>query len=149
MKTAFMSNRIRKCFFLVAIGFCGVILLLSVQKSPVPVQQKHWEAPKGADTLRNPLICNVTIASKGKILYDKNCIPCHGAKGKGDGVAGVALNPRPQDLTSDIVQKQTDGAIFWKITNGKSPMASYKSTLTNEQRWQLVNYIRQLKSAAK
>jgi cytochrome c553 len=147
MKIIFMSNRIRKGSFLVAIGFCGAILLLSVQKSPV--QQKHWEAPKGADTLRNPLICNITIAAKGKIIFDKNCVSCHGAKGKGDGVAGVALNPRPQDLTSEIVQKQTDGAIFWKITTGKSPMASYKSTFTNEQRWQLVNYIRQLKSASK
>jgi len=43
------------------------------------------------------------------------------------------------------VQNQSDGAIYWKITNGNPPMASYKETLTEEQRWQLVNYIRELK----
>ncbi len=36
---------------------------------------------------------------KGKTLYGKYCVSCHGASGKGDGPAGAALNPRPRDLT--------------------------------------------------
>lgn len=133
-------------FFITALLIGTVIL--SALKTPV-IQQKKWEAPKGADTLKNPFCNNTVAAAKGKILFDKTCAICHGAKGKGDGVAGVSLNPRPQDLSSSLVQKQTDGAIYWKITTGRPPMASYKSTLTKEQQWQLVNYIRQLKSETK
>ena len=82
---------------------------------------------------------------KGKKLYNQMCAVCHGAKGKGDGVAGAALNPKPTNFTSASVQAQTDGAIFWKITEGRSPMASYKTILKEEQRWQLVNYLRTFK----
>ena len=39
---------------------------------------------------------------------------------------------------------QTDGNLFWKITNGKAPMASYEELLTDNQRWKVVNYIREL-----
>jgi len=73
------------------------------------------------------------------------CAICHGKKGKGDGVAGMALKPRPADFTKDVIQKQTDGAIYWKLTEGKAPMAAYKETLSEEQRWQLVNFIRSLR----
>ena len=54
------------------------------------------------------------------------------------------LKPRPGNFTKDAVQLQTDGAIYWKMTEGRAPMASYKTALTEQQRWQLVNYIRQL-----
>ena len=36
---------------------------------------------------------------KGKSLYGKYCVSCHGAGGKGDGAAAAALNPKPRDLT--------------------------------------------------
>jgi len=73
------------------------------------------------------------------------CVICHGAKGKGDGIAGVSLNPKPGNFTIERIQSQTDGAIFWKLTNGKAPMAAYKEILTETQRWELVNYIRTFK----
>ncbi len=109
-------------------------------------ETEDWYAPKSADTLKNPLSNNYNATMQGKILFEKKCTSCHGDKGKGDGPAGIALNPHPHDLTSGMVQKQTDGALFWKITWGKSPMASYKIILTDEQRWQLVNFVRQLKN---
>jgi hypothetical protein len=59
-------------------------------------------------------------------------------------MAGAALKPRPTDFTSAQVKKEADGALFWKLTNGRAPMASYRSTLSPQQRWQLVNYIRSL-----
>jgi hypothetical protein len=66
-------------------------------------------------------------------------------KGKGDGMGGAGLTPKPSNLTSDAVQSQTDGAIFWKITEGRTPMASYKASIPEKKRWQLVNYMRTLK----
>ncbi len=103
-----------------------------------------WKAPASADQLRNPLKGNEKATLAGKKLYAQYCAICHGNKGKGDGAAGMALKPRPANLTSPVVQKQTDGAIYWKITYGNPPMAAYKETLTEEQRWQLVNFIRTL-----
>lgn len=148
IKNKFILIQTRRYYlFFIAALFIGTVILSSM-KNPT-VQQKKWEAPKGADTLKNIFCNNPAATAKGKILFDKMCAMCHGGKGKGDGVAGVCLNPRPQDLSSSLVQKQTDGAIYWKISEGKAPMASYKSTLTNEQRWHLVNYIRQLKSETK
>ena len=102
-----------------------------------------WVAPVSADVLKNPFKGNAEATKEGKKLYTTYRNVCHGETGKGDGPAGLALNPRPADHSTDEVQKQSDGALFWKITEGKSPMASYKQILTEEQRWKLVNYIRE------
>lgn len=80
---------------------------------------------------------------KGKVLYEKNCIMCHGNAGKGDGIAGMYLNPRPFDISSDKVQVQSDSTLFYKITVGKAPMPSFK-TLPFESRQMLVMYVREL-----
>jgi len=108
-------------------------------------QNNPWIAPECANQLKNPVKGDESATTQGKKLYNQLCFICHGDKGKGDGMAGMSLNPRPTDLTSKGVQAQTDGAIYWKITEGRPPMASYKESLSNEKRWQLVNYIRTLK----
>ncbi len=59
--------------------------------------------------------------------------------------AGVALKPRPANLTTSSVQSQTDGALFWKLSTGRTPTASRKEILNENQRWEIVNYIRKLK----
>mgnify|MGYP003109959153 FL=1 len=72
------------------------------------------------------------------------CFVCHGPKGKGDGMGGAGLTPKPTDLTTEEFQSQSDGAIFWKITEGRAPMASYKTSIPEKKRWELVNYLRTL-----
>ena len=104
-----------------------------------------WTAPASADTLQNPLKETPKAWKKGAAIYNSACVVCHGNQGYGDGIAGAALNPRPADLTGKKVQEQSDGAIFWKLTEGNPPMASYKNIYSEEQRWQLIEYIRQLK----
>ena len=106
-------------------------------------QSNKWVAPKDADKVVNPLKGNASETSKGKGLFNTQCATCHGEPGKGDGPGGLQLHPHPQNLSSEEVQKQTDGALFWKITNGRPPMASYKYTFSDKQRWELVNYVRE------
>jgi mono/diheme cytochrome c family protein len=106
--------------------------------------QTQWEAPASADNLNNPLKNDATAAESGKRTFRMLCVICHGAKGKGDGMGGAGLTPKPTDLTSTEVQSQTDGALFWKLTNGKPPMASYETALPENKRWELINYIRTL-----
>jgi mono/diheme cytochrome c family protein len=109
-------------------------------------QSTPWVAPSSADDIANPFANNEDATKKGKKLYNQLCNICHGDKGKGDGMAGAALTPKPANFTSDKVQSQSDGAIYWKMTEGRAPMAAYKDILKEEQRWQLVNYIRTLKA---
>ena len=108
-------------------------------------QNGAWKAPKEANDLKNPFVDNKAELVKGKKLYNQMCAVCHGAKGKGDGVAGAALNPKPTNFTLASVQAQSDGALFWKLSVGRTPMASYKKMLKEDQRWQLVNYLKTFK----
>lgn len=105
---------------------------------------KEWKAPASADTLVNPLAGSSKAAKAGENLFTIYCATCHGNKGRGNGIQAATLNPKPKDLTAKQVQKESDGALFWKITTGNPPMVSWKYTLTKTQRWQVVDYIRQL-----
>ncbi len=124
-----------------------LVIMLSVISAHSFAQEKkagEWKAPKESDQVTNPLKGNDDAVKAGKKLYRQQCAICHGDTGKGDGVAGMTLNPRPASFLSERVQNESDGAIFWKMTNGNPPMAAYKDIFTEEQRWQLVNYIRSL-----
>jgi len=70
------------------------------------------------------------------------CWSCHGQNGFGDGAAGGALGQRPANFHDRRVKNQSDGALFWKMTNGRGNMPPFKEALSEEQRWQLVSYIR-------
>jgi len=137
----------KKLSVVLSVVFILALLMIEFSTSkplenPQKSSAKTWVAPESADTLKNPFKGDKKATEAGKKIYAQLCAVCHGNSGKGDGIAGMSLKPRPADLTSETVQKQSDGAIFWKITTGRPPMASYKATLTDEQRWQVVNYIR-------
>ena len=104
-----------------------------------------WVAPKEADATENPFKDNAALWLEGKKLYHEVCSQCHGDKGKGDGINAASMSTPPADHTSAKVQAQTDGAIFWKISNGRPPMAKFSESLSIKQRWSLVAYIRTLK----
>ena len=102
--------------------------------------QGEWKAPADAKATKNP----VKGVGSAKKTVETNCVPCHGASGKGDGPAAAALPTKPADWTSAKVQGETDGELFWKISNGRGPMPPWKS-LPEKDRWEVVNYIRTLK----
>ena len=122
----------------------GTALMITLLSSSTFRQGDRWEAPPEADKLVNPLTKDAKAWTKGQKIYYKMCWTCHGKQGKGDGPASVALIPKPADHTSKIVQDQSDGAIYWKITNGRSPMPTFGQLLSKTQRWQLTQYIRNL-----
>lgn len=107
-------------------------------------QNSEWKAPPETNKRVNPLANDEKALKKGKKIYEKLCTTCHGKAGKGDGPAGKALNPKPADHTSEIVQEQGDGAIFWKMSTGKGLMPAFKNLLSKTERWQLTTYIRKL-----
>jgi len=107
-----------------------------------------WEAPKDSKNHKNPVLNNDESINKGKAVYKSLCAACHGETGKGDVPAMQNLNPKPADLTANSFQQQTDGELFWKISEGKGLMASYKNMLSEKDRWNVVNYLRSLKSSS-
>ncbi len=138
-----MKTIIQTRVFMTLLIISGALMLMSSTKKIVQ-QTTPWVAPKDADALQNPVKDNATATAEGKKLYVQMCSVCHGEKGRGDGIAAAGLTPRPADHSSEKTQMQTDGAIYWKMTNGRPPMAAYKTSLKDEQRWALVNYIRTL-----
>ena len=131
---------------IVAVLFSSVVVLSSWKGDSTPITDGgKWEAPASTDNLKNPYADNAEATAAGKKLYKQMCAICHGNKGKGDGIAGMGLTPRPADFSLAEIQEQSDGALYWKMTEGRAPMASYKDALKEEQRWQLVNYLRTLK----
>ena len=121
-----------------------VMVLFIIGGHLVSAQESDWKAPKTADALKNPFKGNAKATAEGKRIYEQMCVLCHGIKGKGNGEAGLTLDKKPANFLAFKVKKESDGVIFWKITNGKAPMAAYEELLTEDQRWELVNYIREL-----
>lgn len=85
-------------------------------------------------------------AAAGKMLFEKNCVLCHGKEGKGDGPAAAALNPKPKSYADPAVVAKSDKEIFDAITKGRpgTPMAPFEKTLTEQQRWDVLAYVRSL-----
>ncbi len=102
--------------------------------------QGPWQAPASEKGKKSP----GGNAANGKKLAETNCVSCHGPGGKGDGAAAPALNPKPADWTSAKVQSDSDGELFWKISNGRGPMPPWKH-LSEKDRWDLLAHVRSLK----
>lgn len=104
--------------------------------------QGEWKAPAAEAAKKNP---EKGVSDKTKKDVQTQCTPCHGPSGKGDGPAAVALTPKPADWTSDRVQKESDGELFWKISTGRGPMPPWKDSIPEKERWEIVNYLRTFK----
>jgi len=139
-----MKSRFLKKTMLFAGTMGASAFLISSTGSRLP-DGTPWVAPASADAVKNPLSGNAEATAAGKKTYTIYCVACHGEKGKGDGLAAAGLNPKPADHSNAKFQGQTDGVIYWKLTTGRAPMAGYAKMLTDDQRWQLVNYMRTLK----
>ena len=75
--------------------------------------------------------------------YHSDCHVCHGPNGDGKGERAERLSVAPADFgDSHAMGLHTDGELFWMITEGHKPMPAFRGTLTDEQRWHLVDYVR-------
>lgn len=123
--------------------FSLVIFVISamISGSPLLGQDAHFHnAPVSSAQQKNPYAGQKSAVAAGSKLYTRNCGSCHGIGGRGSG------NVPP--LTRGPAQKAPDGEVFWFITNGSpaNGMPSWQQ-LAEEQRWQLVSYVKSLKTA--
>ena len=108
------------------------------------VYENHdWPVPEAAKQMKNPLQSSPAALTSAQAIYRDKCVNCHGDTGKGDGPDAASYYPSPTNLTDrPHMNSITDGEIFYRVTNGRKPMPSFKRKLTDEQRWQLVLLIR-------
>ena len=110
-----------------------VILFFSMQ-----VFAQEWTVPADQKNVANPQEYNLANVKKGKELYLKNCKSCHGDPGKNNV---LPLKPPPVDIASERMQKNTEGEIFYKITNGRGAMPQFKATISDDDRRRIINFI--------
>jgi mono/diheme cytochrome c family protein len=99
---------------------------------------QDWLVPEDQKAIQNTSEYNLSNVKKGKEIYNLNCKSCHGDAGKNNG---LPLVPPPPDVTSDKMQTNTEADLFYKITKGRGGMPQFESTISEDDRWRLVNYI--------
>ena len=117
---------------------------------PPPERSIPIEGPvaiPGMGAPENPTKADDASIARGAELYNINCKMCHGQTAEGNGPIAAFLANKPANLTSPVVQSKSDGSIFLTITNGVAgKMPALNENFTVPERWDLVNFIRTLKS---
>ena len=96
--------------------------------------------------LRPSVPYQASAITAGAALYQSHCAACHGPRGAGDGPAGRTLPRSPADLRAQHTAQHTAGDLFWWISHGipGSGMPGFGSQLTEDHRWELINFLRAL-----
>jgi len=84
---------------------------------------------------------------KGKAVYEKSCVACHGPQGKGDGPTGKVLVPPAADFTSASSKTKSDAELLKIIENGKPPtaMIAWKGQLSEQDIRNVLAYVKTLR----
>lgn len=129
--------KLRRLLFIALLGMIGISIVLAVTR------RGEWIIPEEAKRRENPIQPSAQALDAARGIYKENCAQCHGDTGKGDGPEAARHYPSPADLTNaKRMNVVTDGEIFYQISEGRRPMPSFKSRMTEEQRWQLVLLVR-------
>ena len=128
-------------------GTVFVVLLLAAAASALYAffHPGPWIVPEEAKRVQNPLKASQADIPGARRLYLDKCAECHGDSGKGDGSQAGMYDPKPTNFT-DVAQMNSvsDGELFYKISEGHRPMPAFKKRYSEEQRWQLVLFLRWL-----
>ena len=121
-------------------------------RDPVPNTVKRssylpYRIPKDslelAALIKNPLASTEEVLKEGRVLYTRYCVHCHGEKGMGDGLVGIAYKGVTA-YNSRAVKSKSEGEIFHAITHGKGRMWAHGSQVSIENRWKIVKYVQTL-----
>ncbi|MBY0480737.1 MAG: c-type cytochrome [Chitinophagaceae bacterium] len=107
---------------------------------------KPWPVPEKAAKTPNPVKVDASSLSAGKAIWSQHCSSCHGKSGMGDGSKAAQLKTQPEDLSTAAMQSQSDGSMFYKVSEGREDMPSFKKKIPDaEEIWSVINYMRTFK----
>ena len=130
------------------LGGCKVSQPSRLERSVV-VAAEH-DITVGNRSQKNPLPFNKQTLAEGKEAFGHYCVACHGLDGQLTGVPFAdRMSPPIPLLTSRQTQDYSDGQLKWIIDNGLAPsgMPASKGTLSDEEIWSIVHYLRHLPPA--
>jgi mono/diheme cytochrome c family protein len=105
------------------------------------------DTPEAFPIMKNPITDKAASANRGEKLFVNNCVKCHGFTGNGYGTVAHGFTTWPRQLWAwNNTGEETDGYLFWFITNGRSDMPPWGLILSENERWDLINYIKTLKN---
>lgn len=125
---------------LIFVGLVVMMMSMSLNAQPKP-----WVVPAEFKTMKNPVAMGDVSTKAGQALYTKNCASCHGKTGLGDGVKARALKEFPGDFSKEAFHKESDGDLFYKTKFGRGEMPKYEGKLSDDDMWNMVNYMRSFK----
>lgn len=98
--------------------------------------------------LVNPVSATPQSLDRGKQQFEIYCAICHGTAGNGQGVivASGKYKAVPPSYFDQLYLDMPDGKMFHSLTYGKNAMGSYAYALTQEDRWNVINYINKLQT---
>lgn len=123
--------------------FAGASVLLI--SATLMAQTTPWVVPANFKSMKNPVASNDASIQAGKTLYAKTCAACHGKTGLGDGPKAKSLKTPATDFSKAAFQSQTDGEHFYKTKTGRGEMTKYEGKMSDDDIWNVVNYMRTLK----
>src|SRR5687767_11038965 len=103
----------------------GGSFLLFIFSGFIFFQNKPWPVPDNFKNMKNPVASNATTIAEGKSLYTTHSKSCHGNKGIGDRNKAAQLKTAPRNFSTAQFQGQTDGALFYKTTEGRDDMPNF------------------------
>ncbi len=103
----------------------------------------RYESRDDTEALVDPVPPTPESLARGKALFVARCTPCHGAQGRGGGPVSKFF-PEPPDFAYIKVRERTDGFIWGTISYGGKAMPPAREGLTPRDRWNLVNWVREI-----
>ena len=118
----------------------------SIARGKVPYDYPNSEEGylMAKDSLRSSIEVNETNLAKGKYLYGIYCATCHGLTGDGQG--DLVKNEKFLGVPNYKDREITEGSIYHVIMHGRNLMGSHSSQLRAEERWQVTQYVEQLRN---
>lgn len=102
-------------------------------------------APPDIPSVTNPIESSQESQGRGKQIFEINCATCHGMNGNGQGPAAHGITTFPRQLWAwNNTDSSTDGYLFWFVTNGRNEMPPWGLVLSENERWDVINYIKTL-----
>jgi mono/diheme cytochrome c family protein len=142
----------KNLFLLIVLVTLSALVLAACGGGSKPTEEST-ERPAAPDQYAgktNSMAGDAAAAEKGKEVYTTNCASCHGDTGMGDGPSAASLDPKPKPL-AQLAGILKDDYMFWRISEGgaispfNSAMPAWNSSLSEEQIWQVVTYLRTMK----
>jgi mono/diheme cytochrome c family protein len=120
-------------------------VLLPAHSIPVTGREEPVTEVESYSALISPVAPDEASIKKGQLLFEKQCIACHGREGKGGGtMAEYFGEPPPLDDESNL--ELPDGFFYSTIRHGRGMMPALSEALSAEERWHIINYLRRLQN---